>query len=298
MSLSRTFIRPLSRGLTRPLVGGIGAAYLDPAVAAFAATTGATDLDNYKSMVAWLRAQNLYEHIRFFSAKPDQNIGTGSTIYMMGGWGSDNLTIFNGAPWATNGIDLGATQHISGEITGLGSQSRLLHGFRQRPDLASVADQSNGIVSGFGRFRTTTPTGTGGWNGIGTTGVTSGEIISNGFTKASDTSDGFGRLGSNQGSWTAGEDFAFNFEFANTGFSIWKNKTSISLNVNNIINSSYPSAPSNLGGVDGVVYLGAVNINGSVAVIGGRGVVTSGWWCKTALTQAQRETLTDFINAF
>ena len=92
--------------LLRPL------ATLDPDVAAFRAASGATNLTGLNRLAVYLKGQSLWDYGRFYPMKSSQNAGSGSTVYGLGGLTSNNMTLVNSPTWGSNGVTFnGSTQY-------------------------------------------------------------------------------------------------------------------------------------------------------------------------------------------
>lgn len=87
----------------------------DTDVLAFAAASGATsipDLLKIEDLVAYLKAESLWDYARFYPMKSAQNAGSGSTVYGLGGLTSNNMTLVNSPTWGSDGVTFnGSTQY-------------------------------------------------------------------------------------------------------------------------------------------------------------------------------------------
>lgn len=109
----------IQRGIIRPQlldrrdVAGyfrlFGRRGLDPDVAAFAATSGATDLTGLNNLVVYLKAQSLYDDFVIYPMKSAQNAGSGATVYSLGGLTTNDMTIVNSPTWGAGGISFNGT---------------------------------------------------------------------------------------------------------------------------------------------------------------------------------------------
>jgi hypothetical protein len=77
----------------------------DPDAVAFAATSGATDIDAISDFVKGVKRLGLYNSMVCWPLRSTQNAGTGTTAYSLGGLGTFNGTLVNGPTWGTDGID-------------------------------------------------------------------------------------------------------------------------------------------------------------------------------------------------
>jgi hypothetical protein len=84
---------------------------LDPDAVAFAAASGATDVVNISKFVKGVKALGLWSSMVCWPMRSSQNAGSGTTVYSLGGLGSNNGTLVNGPTWGADGIILGATNH-------------------------------------------------------------------------------------------------------------------------------------------------------------------------------------------
>ena len=100
-------------GNTRTRRGGVA---LDPDLAAFAAASGATDLDGISAIVEYVKAQSLWDNFRLYPAKSAQNAGSGTTLYGIGGLTANNGTLINGPTWAANGVTYQGSSSQYGSI--------------------------------------------------------------------------------------------------------------------------------------------------------------------------------------
>jgi len=78
---------------------------LDPSISAFAAASGATDLTPLNNLAKYLRSQSLISSARCFPFKSAQNAGSGSTVYGWGDLTANNCTLVNSPTWGADGID-------------------------------------------------------------------------------------------------------------------------------------------------------------------------------------------------
>ena len=108
------------RSRVRPRLGGIGAAYLDPATLAFQSATGASDLAGVDAVVRYLKAESLFNSAMFLPLKSAQNYGTGALAHVIGGLTSGDFTINNGAPWAGDGVALNGSNQFLAKADFLG----------------------------------------------------------------------------------------------------------------------------------------------------------------------------------
>jgi hypothetical protein len=92
---------------------GAGLIY-DSDVVAFQKSSGATQVGPILALVDYLKTQNLWSASRFYPMKSAQNAGSGSTVYALGGLTSNNMTLFNSPTWGSDGVTFnGSTQYGS-----------------------------------------------------------------------------------------------------------------------------------------------------------------------------------------
>lgn len=84
-------------------------ARLDADAAAFAATSGATDVAALSNFVKGVKALGLWDDMVCWPLRSSQNAGTGTTAYSLGGLGTFNGTLVNGPTWGVDGIDFDGT---------------------------------------------------------------------------------------------------------------------------------------------------------------------------------------------
>jgi hypothetical protein len=91
----------LAPTLTLNSVRGPG---VDPDAAAFAATSGATDVAALSAFVTGIKGLGLWNSMVCWPLRSTQNAGTGTTAFSLGGLGTFNGTLVNGPVWGTDGI--------------------------------------------------------------------------------------------------------------------------------------------------------------------------------------------------
>jgi len=100
----------------------------DTDVLAFAAASGAVsipDLLKIEDLVAYLKAQSLWDYARFYPMKSAQNAGSGSTVYGLGGLTSNNMTLVNSPTWGSDGLTFASASSQYGNIGTLGGGESL-----------------------------------------------------------------------------------------------------------------------------------------------------------------------------
>ena len=78
---------------------------IDPDAAAYIALSGATDVSGIDAFVKGIKALGLWNSMVCWPLRSSQNVGTGTTVYSLGGLGAFNGTLVNGPPWSADGID-------------------------------------------------------------------------------------------------------------------------------------------------------------------------------------------------
>ena len=90
----------LGLGLPRAFMGS----GLDSDVLAFAAESGATDLNGLNDLVKYLKGEGLYSNFVIYPMKSAQNAGSGATVYSLGDLTNNNMTLGNEPSWGATGI--------------------------------------------------------------------------------------------------------------------------------------------------------------------------------------------------
>lgn len=282
-------IRPFTTVRVGGPRGGMIIPAQDPATLAYIAATGATDTAKLEVLVRYLRTQSLWDHVRFASFKSAQNKGSGTTVYALGGWTSNNITLVNGPTWGAGGVSFDATDdRATWDLTGIGALTTLHIFSRQAPVGASSTSSNTFGREGFGNQKT------GGAYLINTllSSYLTGETVAGGVSNNTDHR----RIGTSSITWTAGEDLCLVAKYSSTGGGLWKNKTEA---------SSYLKSPADVTDLSPAVTAWStnsiLNLNAAPAdsVYAGFVATTrkSLLLCKTSLTQAQREAITDYLNA-
>jgi hypothetical protein len=90
----------------------------DPDAVAFAAASGATDIDAISDFAKGVKRLGLWSNMVCWPLRSTQNAGTGTTAYSLGGLGTFNGTLVNGPTWGSDGILFdGSNDHITTGIT-------------------------------------------------------------------------------------------------------------------------------------------------------------------------------------
>jgi hypothetical protein len=75
-----------------------------PETFAFAAASGATDLQPLDNLFRYVIGESLWNNFRIYPKKSAQNAGSGSTVYGAGGLTSNNGTLIGSPTWGAGGI--------------------------------------------------------------------------------------------------------------------------------------------------------------------------------------------------
>ena len=81
----------------------------DPDAAAFCARSGASDRAAVSAFVRGVKDLGLWENMVCWPLRSEQNAGTGTTAYSLGGLGTFNGTLTDGPVWTVDGIDMNAS---------------------------------------------------------------------------------------------------------------------------------------------------------------------------------------------
>jgi hypothetical protein len=84
----------------------------DPDAAAFCARSGASDRAAVSAFVRGVKDLGLWESMVCWPLRSEQNAGTGTTAYSLGGLGTFNGTLVNGPTWGANGIAFTDTTQV------------------------------------------------------------------------------------------------------------------------------------------------------------------------------------------
>jgi hypothetical protein len=84
----------------------------DPDAAAFCARSGATDRAAINAFVRGVKDLGLWESMVCWPLRSEQNAGTGTTAYSLGGLGTFDGTLTNGPTWGLDGV----TNSANGDI--------------------------------------------------------------------------------------------------------------------------------------------------------------------------------------
>jgi hypothetical protein len=263
----------------------------DPDLAAFIAASGASDTAGISALVAYLKAESLWTSSRFFPFKSAQNKGSGTTVFGLGGWTSNNVDLVNGPTWGVNGVAFDATDdRATWEATGIAGLSDLIVFDVQRPLAASSPD-----VNRFGLWSVgnVAAANTRFFVASTVTGSLAGETTCLAVTV---TSADVRRAGASGITWGAGEKTQLVAKLSATGFGIWKGKTAATLN---LTVGTQNFAPSQAGfSTNSILHLNAISdLSNSTFISFAATTRVALLLCKTTLTDAQRETITDLIDA-
>jgi hypothetical protein len=266
--------------------------YKDDDLTTFRRTTGATDLSVIASLTKYLKEQGLWNSVRFFPFKSTQNYSSGTTIKGLGGWTANDISLVGGPVIGATGTTFDATDDRgTWNGTGIETLSELYVFDRQKPTNASLADTNRFGVLFFGSIGGTPKF----WLDHGTTSLFSGETTAQGVTNGVTGN----RNGTDDITWAAGGDTQIVSRYAQTGSGMWKSKTAALMDKNAPTPGTIPDLrPSTAGwSTDSILRINSV-YDGSAH----SGLISttriSLLFCKTALTQSQRETITDYLDQF
>lgn len=249
---------------------GAGLIY-DSDVAAFQKSSGATQVGPILALVDYLKAESLWDYARFYPMKSAQNAGSGSTVYGLGGLTSNNMTLYNSPTWGSGGLTFDA-------------------GSSQRGATADFLSNEN--VAAF-------------WRGNAASSGSNSQFLSHYNTASQrawligkDNSDSCRQIRSSDGSTT----------HIAVGGTVTGEKTFVSTFYNGEVMRLYDSKNEvTLGTIGGspltVTHNSTSTINVMALLINGSpgdyssGTVAIAGVIETALTTAQREAITDLINA-
>jgi hypothetical protein len=122
---------------------------VDPDAAAFAATSGATDVAALSAFVTGVKALGLWNSMVCWPLRSTQNAGTGTTAFSLGGLGTFNGTLVNGPTWGVDGIlfDAASNTHIT---TTLDVQNLRKFTAMAATEQRAQVGASNGIIAAWG----------------------------------------------------------------------------------------------------------------------------------------------------
>jgi hypothetical protein len=86
---------------------------LDPLVSAFKTDSGATDVDALDTLIKYVRGEGLINNFVIYPMKSAQNAGSGSTVYSLGGLTTNDMTLVNSPTWASDGLDYNGTNQYA-----------------------------------------------------------------------------------------------------------------------------------------------------------------------------------------
>lgn len=251
---------------------------IDPAITAFAAASGATNLTALSNLAAYLRGQSLLTSSRCFPFKSAQNAGSGSTVYGWGDLTTNNATLVNSPAWGAGGVAFTAASSHHARITDFTSNATLtvfsrINATANTTALAVYFAQND---AGAGKRSLL----------FGQSGDQPGDPLrilrssDGGAVNIESCSDGTTGIGS---------DTCFSVQtVAGGGRSLWANKTPLSLTVTN--------AQTNRFNTDADWTLAAA-LNSGTALAFTTMTATNLLFVQATITDAQREAITDLVNA-
>jgi hypothetical protein len=253
---------------------------LDPDVAAFVAASGAIDTTGINGLATYLKAEGLWNNARFYPMKSAQNAGSGSTVFGLGGTTPNNMTLVNSPTWGASGIAMNST-------TQYGHISDFLDA-----DTITVFVRRSGTVGAAITYMVSQ------WDFAGN--ERSWAVVSGGSGDASKfrlqrSSDGGSANAENYETATGKvttTDTCYVGQWINGGTrAAWINKTSGALTL-----QAGSAQTSRINSPDSIL-INAAGVVGSVAALSG-GTYLNLCVVRGTLTDAQREAVTDLINAF
>jgi hypothetical protein len=125
----------------------------DPDAVAFAATSGATDIDAISDFVKGVKRLGLWSNMVCWPLRSSQNAGTGTTAYSLGGLGTFNGTLVNGPTWGADGITFDGSDDQINITASFGAQRSVM--------AVGKAANTNGQFKGMFAFDTQTAPGSG-----------------------------------------------------------------------------------------------------------------------------------------
>lgn len=253
---------------------------LDPLVAAFAATTGATDLSGLDALIRYVRGEGLIANFRIFPFKAAQNAGSGATVYGIGGLTSNDVSLFSSPTWQSDGIDLDGVGYGRVYLSGFRSWTEGHVWTRLKPSYASATDGGFYTRWWFGSSDEYLASST-------NTAYLSGERYCT-YQRA-------GRTGSSTASWSAGEDFCEVCRFGTFPSTASVKKNAVAFTMDKTIANQYFYPASISWTADDFIWF-ATTYLGSPSPQN-LGVVSAYAFCDVGLTSTQEDAITDLINA-
>lgn len=252
----------------------------DPAITAFKAASGATDLAANDALARYIRAQGLMSATRCYPMKSAQNAGSGATVH---GWGeltANNITLVNSPTWGASGVVLNGTNQCAQADDFLDAST--LYVFA-RVKHASATPTTNQVIVAQRDFTSVN----GSWF-LALRGDISGDPY-----RIYRSQDGTENAGKYEMYDTSGPPL----DTVNTlvcgfvdggGRSLWRNKSSLALTL------SVGEAQTTRKNSAAKINIGA--INNTPAAFAAMDVI-SVLFVQSSITDAQREAITDLINA-
>lgn len=103
---------------------GIIVPTLDREIQRFRHLTGARDISIHNEMARYARARGVINNLVVYPMIARQNAGTGATVYPWGGLTRNQMTLFNGPGWTSDGLTFAAASSQYGSIPDfLGSET-------------------------------------------------------------------------------------------------------------------------------------------------------------------------------
>ncbi|WOO43163.1 hypothetical protein [Rubellicoccus peritrichatus] len=253
----------------------------DPDVESFVSSTGATNTNGLTNLSRYLKQENLWDSFGIYPYASNQNFPSGSFMFGLGGLVSGFSGLVGSPPRDTYGVDLTANGFVTVPIPDFQNWTEGAIGVRFKPADAAATDVHNKHRWWFGdtvqnRYLVTS----------------SGSSVLSGEQFMARYNDGATHsAGSTTATWAADEDMQEVSVFG-SAHAIYKNKTPyvFDLSPGDAFN---PAATGYT--VNDTLYLSAQYSNPS-ATAQNTGVFNCIWFCSVALTDNQREVITDLVN--
>lgn len=254
---------------------------IDPLVAAFAAESGATDLGGLNTLISYVRAEGLINNFVIYPMKSAQNAGSGSTVYGLGGLTTNDMTLLNSPTWGSTGITFNGTNQY-GEIADFLGSDTLTVFDRFTIDTPQATDSVIIRQADFGLSQ-------GSW--LVTTNDTGAGNISIGRSSNGTTTSSFFEVYFGDDANFDNVDVTLVAQWVDGGGrSLWSNKTSVSLSL-----ASGTTQTSRFNSTAPIHVMARESSGSPAGFIAG--LQTAPAFLHGSVTTAQREKITDLINA-
>jgi len=258
---------------------------LDPDVIAFGVASGATDLNAINDLILYIKYEGLYSNFVIFPMKENQNAGTGSTVFSLGGLTSNNMTLFNSPVWGQSGLQFISNLSHHGSVDDFipGGDLTILH-------KTNYTSSNSALL--LGQYETSTNNRS--WvirRQFGNLEVQrsgDGTVTNNSFDSCN--ANGQPSAGSPV---TLVAQYEEGLNFASGGVKLWSNKNNqtLALRAGGGLNTSRFNVSAKIG------INTYFNVSSPVAAYSDQTITATAFISGVILTNTQRETITDFINA-